>query len=98
MKCNYFTSQLKNLLLLPSNKLLSPLDNIIQVWDCKKDYEPTFGIEGHTGYTARKILLQNGNLASGSDDTTIRLWDCTYSINVSECLKNIRLLLLFYCR
>ncbi|GBG33345.1 Coatomer subunit beta'-1 [Hondaea fermentalgiana] len=49
-------------------------DNTIRAWSLKPPYEHLFTLTGHTA-PVNSISHHGGALASGSDDSTIRLWN-----------------------
>jgi WD40 repeat protein len=54
------------------------MDNTIQVWNNDKCEKV---LEGHIGWVCKVIELTDGQLASCSQDKTIRLWN----MNTGEC-------------
>ena len=57
--------------------MLGSCDSTIRIWDLDKSVgEEGYCrvLEGHTSWVNLAIELRNGKLATGSEDTTIRIW------------------------
>lgn len=67
-------SQVTRLLALRDGRMACAMSKSIRLWDPKNK---TFsaGLKGHRGGILSLAVLENGRIASGSNDATIRLWD-----------------------
>jgi hypothetical protein len=61
-------------------------DRLIYIHDKKKDYQCLKKLKGHDNHIKCLVLLQNGNIASGSLDKTIKVWDC---LSGYECIYTL---------
>jgi WD40 repeat protein len=91
-------SDVRCLKLLPSlNYLASGLkNNVIKVWNLNGTNEYAYAnLTGHTDDVNALELLDNGDLASGSNDDTIRVWNGAtfeYKFNLTGHTKNVNTL------
>jgi formylglycine-generating enzyme required for sulfatase activity len=59
---------------LPDGRLVSSDIASIRLWDVASGTSSAV-LDGHEGWVRALVVLNNGQLVSGSDDRTIRLWD-----------------------
>ena len=60
----------------------------IKIWD-KSTQELKRILKGHTDWVNSLLVLQNGDLASGSTDKIIRIWNVSTGVNTRNLTKDI---------
>ena len=53
---------------------------------CTNSYQNMIKLEGHTGEVNALTTLHDGNIASGSDDKTIKIWN----VETGECINTLK--------
>jgi WD40 repeat protein len=61
------------LLVLTNGQLVTSSSMEIKIWD--KDLKSIATLRGHESYVWSLCQLQDGNLASGSEDSTVKIWE-----------------------
>ena len=61
----------------------SSMDSSIIIWKTSTDLIKKYELNGHLRQAECLAVLNDGNLASGSDDFTIKIW------NSSDSFKNV---------
>jgi WD40 repeat protein len=59
----------------------------VRILNCFKDYETTNIMKGHSNLIYGLVELSNGNIVSGSEDFTMRVWDAMDSY---KCIKIVQ--------
>lgn len=70
---------------ISNNRLASTYRNTIKLWDPEDIQSSVLELKGHKGLVTALIILPNGNLVSGSEDKTIKIWD----LHTNTCLKTL---------
>jgi WD40 repeat protein len=63
------------------------IKNPIIIRNVNEDFIPSYTLNGHNGHVRTLIQIEDGRLASASDDNSVRIWDTDDNFNCTDALS-----------